>query len=206
MRSKKISWDDALEARKLMNFPGGLELHIGVRSPVAAWSSAPQDSSCLCMAGFRVIPMMFWTLFHSWVTPGCYHGCFWDLVLVQLRPGCMCAASLTIAYRLMGCFVVQMFIPTLLSQATPEQQSDWLPKAMKLELIGTYAQTELGHGTFVRGLQTTATYDKQRSEFIIHSPVLTATKWWPGGLGKTATHVVAMARLFIDGRDYGPHG
>ena len=28
-------------------------------------------------------------------------------------------------------------------------------------VIGTYAQTELGHGTFVRGLETTATYDLQ---------------------------------------------
>lgn len=29
------------------------------------------------------------------------------------------------------------------------------------QIIGTYAQTELGHGTFVRGLETTATFDKQ---------------------------------------------
>jgi len=29
------------------------------------------------------------------------------------------------------------------------------------QIIGTYAQTELGHGTFVRGLETTATYDVQ---------------------------------------------
>ena len=53
---------------------------------------------------------------------------------------------------------LQMFIPTLLSQASPDQQAEWLPKALGLKLIGTYAQTELGHGTFVRGLQTTATY------------------------------------------------
>lgn len=32
-----------------------------------------------------------------------------------------------------------------------------------------------------------------------------STQWWPGGLGKTATHVVLMARLFTGGRDYGPH-
>ena len=87
-----------------------------------------------------------------------------------------------------------MFIPTLLSQATPDQQAEWLPKALGLRLIGTYAQTELGHGTFVRGLQTTATYDAEAREFVVHSPKLTATKWWPGGLGKTATHVV---RLFV---------
>ena len=50
-----------------------------------------------------------------------------------------------------------------------------------LKLVGTYAQTELGHGTFVRGLETTATFDPEADEFVAHSPTLTATKWWPGG-------------------------
>jgi hypothetical protein len=42
-------------------------------------------------------------------------------------------------------------------------------------------------------------------EFILHSPTLTSTKWWPGGMGKTATHAVVMARLILKGRDLGPH-
>lgn len=99
-----------------------------------------------------------------------------------------------------------MFIPAILSSGTPEQQAHWLPQAYSLQIIGTYAQTELGHGTFVRGLETTATYDPQAGEFVVHSPSLTATKWWPGGLGKTATHALLMARLFVGGRDRGPHG
>eukprot|EP00884_Botryococcus_braunii_P015671 jgi/Botrbrau1/2788/Bobra.0125s0001.1 len=127
MKSKKFTYEDGLEARKLVNLPGGFELHIG------------------------------------------------------------------------------MFIPTLLSQADMEQQAEWLPKALGLRLVGTYAQTELGHGTFVRGLETTATYDPQTDEFVVHSPTLSSTKWWPGGLGKTSTHVVLMARLFVKGKDYGPH-
>lgn len=40
---------------------------------------------------------------------------------------------------------------------------------------------------------------------MLHSPTLSATKWWPGGMGKTATHAVVMARLFIAAKDYGPH-
>lgn len=32
--------------------------------------------------------------------------------------------------------VLQMFIPTLLSQASPDQQAEWLPKALGLKLIG----------------------------------------------------------------------
>lgn len=42
-------------------------------------------------------------------------------------------------------------------------------------------QTELGHGTFLRGLETTATYDPKTEEFVINSPSLTSYKWWPGG-------------------------
>lgn len=42
-------------------------------------------------------------------------------------------------------------------------------------------QTEMGHGTFLRGLETTATYDPKTQEFVLHSPTITSTKWWPGG-------------------------
>mmetsp|Transcript_4167 Transcript_4167/g.12679 ORF Transcript_4167/g.12679 Transcript_4167/m.12679 type:complete len:714 (-) Transcript_4167:72-2213(-) len=98
-----------------------------------------------------------------------------------------------------------MFIPTIKGQGSQEQQDKWLPLAMTFQIWGTYAQTELGHGTYIRGLETTATYDKETQEFVIHTPTLTATKWWPGGLAKTSTHAVVMARLMIDGKDFGPH-
>ena len=35
-------------------------------------------------------------------------------------------------------------------------------------------------GTFIRGLETTATYDPKTQEFIVNSPTLTSMKWWPG--------------------------
>ncbi|KAJ7391543.1 Acyl-coenzyme A oxidase (Acyl-CoA oxidase) [Desmophyllum pertusum] len=73
-----------------------------------------------------------------------------------------------------------MFIPTIKSQGSAEQKAKWLPLAESYQIIGTYAQTELGHGTYVRGLETTATYDKTTQEFVIHSPSLSACKWWPG--------------------------
>ena len=76
---------------------------------------------------------------------------------------------------------MQMFIPTLISQGSEEQQAKWVAKAAKLEVVGAYSQTELGHGTFVRGLETTATYDPVTEQFILHSPTLTSTKWWSGG-------------------------
>lgn len=99
-----------------------------------------------------------------------------------------------------------MFIPTIMSQGSIEQQTEWLPLALPFNIFGTYAQTELGHGTNISGIETTATYDKKTKEFIIHSPTITSTKWWPGGLGKTSTHCILMARLIIDEKDYGIHG
>ncbi len=39
-------------------------------------------------------------------------------------------------------------------------QAKWLDGALNAEYWGAYAQTELGHGSNVRALETTATYDK----------------------------------------------
>ena len=39
-----------------------------------------------------------------------------------------------------------MFIPALTGQSTAEQQKQWLNRAQQYEILGTYAQTELGHG------------------------------------------------------------
>ena len=79
----------------------------------------------------------------------------------------------------MYCIVVLQ--PALLGHASEEQLDRWLPDAIELKIIGTYAQTELGHGTFIRGLETRATYDAERQEFILESPSLKSIKWWPGG-------------------------
>ena len=100
---------------------------------------------------------------------------------------------------------VSMFLVTLRDQGTPEQHQLFLKKAEKYEIIGCYAQTELGHGSNVRGLETTATWDPKDQTFILHSPHLTASKWWIGSLGRTANHAVVMAQLIIAGRHYGPH-
>ncbi|KAG6913404.1 hypothetical protein DXG01_007067, partial [Tephrocybe rancida] len=98
-----------------------------------------------------------------------------------------------------------MFVPTLKLQASPEQLAYWLPLADSGKIIGAYCQTELGHGTFLRGLETTATFDRQTDEFIIHSPTITSTKYWPGGIGYSTTHAIVMARLLVQGTDYGVH-
>lgn len=98
-----------------------------------------------------------------------------------------------------------MFIPTIELQATAEQKAYWLPLARAGKINGAYCQTELGHGTFVRGIETTATLDFKTDEFVIHSPTLSSTKFWPGAIGFSCTHSIVLARLIIGDKDYGPH-
>ncbi|KAL7484254.1 hypothetical protein ACHAW6_009902 [Cyclotella cf. meneghiniana] len=105
-----------------------------------------------------------------------------------------------------------MFVPNILTLCDAEQQAHWLPLCRDWKMIGCYAQTELGHGSNIRALETTATFLKQSEggapggEWIINSPTLTSWKFWPGTLGKTANYAMVIARL-IDGdkRDRGIH-
>ncbi|KAJ2827582.1 hypothetical protein FBU31_003130, partial [Coemansia sp. 'formosensis'] len=97
-----------------------------------------------------------------------------------------------------------MFIPTLQNQATEEQQELFLKPALEYKILGCYAQTEIGHGSNVQGLETTCTYVPETDEFEVHSPSVRACKWWIGSLGVTATHAMVMAQLIVGGRSHGP--
>lgn len=110
----------------------------------------------------------------------------------------------------MSCFIrfgvhFGLFVGAIMSQGSMEQQGEWLPRAMLLQVLGCFAMTELGHGSALRKLETTATLNSVSDEFIIHSPTDTATKWWIGGAGQTATHTACFAQLVIQGKHYGVH-
>lgn len=103
-----------------------------------------------------------------------------------------------------------MFVPCLENQADDEQRNWWLDKAMRAEMLGCYAQTEIGHGSNVRGILTRATFDRDTDSFVLNTPCLEACKFWVGALGKCATHGVVMADLIIPQEDgseksYGVH-
>ncbi|PVV01308.1 hypothetical protein BB560_004275 [Smittium megazygosporum] len=96
-----------------------------------------------------------------------------------------------------------MFIPTLERQANDEQKKAFLEPARNYQILGCYAQTEMGHGSNIRGLETTATFVEEDDTFEINSPTLTSTKWWIGGLGLAATHACVMTQLIVKGKHYG---
>lgn len=98
---------------------------------------------------------------------------------------------------------MSLFAAAMLEQCNDEQRAYWIPKIEKWEIIGAYAQTELGHGSNIRSIECTATWDHETKEFVIHSPTITASKWWNGSLGKTATHSVVIAQLIVPSRTGG---
>lgn len=100
-----------------------------------------------------------------------------------------------------------MFTYALNAYSTDEQKAKWHTACTNFDIWGCYAQTELGHGSNVQGLETTAVFDQATDEFVLNTPTITSTKWWPGELGRYANHALIMARLQInsDGHmnDYG---
>lgn len=105
---------------------------------------------------------------------------------------------------------VSMFITTVREQGDEQQRAYWLPKIEKWEAIGCYAQTELGHGSNVRGIECQARWDPKAKEFELHSPTLTASKWWNGTMGRTANHAIVVAQLLVpksaESSEYVNHG
>lgn len=98
---------------------------------------------------------------------------------------------------------VKMFIPLIMYLGSDSQKEKWLPKCKTFEMVGCYGQTELGHGSDVQSLETTAVYDSSSETFTINTPTLTAMKYWPGDLGITCNHAAVHAQLIIDRKKYG---
>ncbi|XP_061864095.1 peroxisomal acyl-coenzyme A oxidase 2 isoform X2 [Colius striatus] len=99
----------------------------------------------------------------------------------------------------------RIFKRSILMLGSDQQIAKWIPLATQYQIIGSYAQTELGHGTYLQGLETTAVFDMTTQEFILNTPKISAMKWWPGDMGRSATHTVVFAQLYIHGKCYGVH-
>ncbi len=103
-----------------------------------------------------------------------------------------------------------MFTTSIQQQCNEQQRGKWRTKVENWEISGCYAQTELGHGSNVRKIECQATWNSGTKDFTIHSPTLTASKWWIGSLGRTANYAVVVAQLMIPDQSgtikaYGPH-
>lgn len=87
---------------------------------------------------------------------------------------------------------------------TERHHEKYLADLGSARLLGCFAMTETGHGSNVRGLETTATYDHQRKSIRIESPNLASGKEYIGN-AMHSTMAVVFAQLIVDGENHGVH-
>jgi acyl-CoA oxidase len=87
---------------------------------------------------------------------------------------------------------------------TKKHHDQYLSDAGKTNLLGCFAMTETGHGSNVRGIRTTATYDPTTDSIIIHTPGKNDNKEYIGNAlhSKIAT---VFAQLIVNGKNEGVH-
>ena len=81
----------------------------------------------------------------------------------------------------------------------------YLPDAAAGRLLGGFAMTEIGHGSNVQRLETTAFYDRETDAFVIDSPTYSAGKTFIGNAGEHGQFMTVFAQLKVDGEHHGVH-
>ena len=87
---------------------------------------------------------------------------------------------------------------------TKKHQDEYLKPTGTADLLGCFAMTETGHGSNVRGIKTTATYDKKTDSIIIHTPGKNDNKEYIGN-ALHAKMASVFAQLIVDGKNEGVH-
>jgi acyl-CoA oxidase len=92
---------------------------------------------------------------------------------------------------------------SVLSLGTEKHYTKYLKDIGTLKLPGCFAMTETHHGSNVKGLETTASYNHENQIFTIHTPHEKAQKEYIGNAAVHGQMATVFAKLIIDGHDYG---
>ena len=88
---------------------------------------------------------------------------------------------------------------------TAYHHEKYLPATATLDLPGCFAMTEIGHGSNVKDIETTATYDPATQEFDLHSPTFMAGKNYIGNAAVHGRIATVFAQLETRGERHGVH-
>jgi len=86
---------------------------------------------------------------------------------------------------------------------TEKHHAKYMKDIGTLELPGCFAMTETNHGSNVKGIETTATYNHSSKTFKIHTPNEYARKEYIGNAALHGQMATVFAKLIIDEKDYG---
>lgn len=86
---------------------------------------------------------------------------------------------------------------------TEKHHRKYLQQAGSLELPGCFAMTETGHGSNVRGIETTATYEHRTRSFTVNTPSAPAQKEYIGNAACHGQMATVFAKMIVEGKDYG---
>ena len=98
-----------------------------------------------------------------------------------------------------------LFGGAILHLGTERHHERYLRDVATMELPGCFAMTETGHGSNVQALGTTATYDADTQEFVVHTPDDDARKDYIGNAARDGRMAVVFAQLIVGGEERGVH-
>lgn len=98
-----------------------------------------------------------------------------------------------------------LFGSAVLQLGTEKHHEQWLPGILDLSIPGAFAMTEIGHGSDVAAVGTTATYDETTDEWVINTPFRAATKEYLGNAALHGRAATVFAQLITKGVNYGVH-
>jgi acyl-CoA oxidase len=98
-----------------------------------------------------------------------------------------------------------LFGGAVLHLGTARHHERHLRAITAMELPGCFAMTETGHGSNVHALRTTATYDAEAQEFVVHTPDDDARKDYIGNAARDGRMAAVFAQLIVGGEERGVH-